>query len=414
MNESSWKDAKSFEQSPQKLTRQDVLEKIEVNGGPGSVDFVGCDLSAIDLSFEPVQAVIDEQIQPVWYSNNTHGINLRGARFVRANLTDARLVQADLSEATLNHANLKSSDCHDSKFIDSFLVDIKAQQANFVYCDMRGCYLIRAILHNADFSNARLQGADLSGAELNNAILCNAKLTEADFTNAKLEGVNLFGAWLAGTFLTRQQIGDRIIQEYEGYEHPNYVHRDQESGAIPGRYAQATSIYRALKNNFLSIGSYHDASWAYVKERKMRKQTHWPPKRLRESYPAEFSGLPQKGLKGKWCLLQFYGKNFVSFILDWVFELTSEYGEKPSLTLLWALAFVLSFTFLFQWIGGITGPQTWLDYFNYSLGSFVTVSFGEFEAVTPLAKTFTSLEALLGICVLGLLMFALGNRINRS
>jgi len=100
--------------------------------------------------------------------------------------------------------------------------------------------------------------------------------------------------------------------------------------------------------------------------------------------------------------------------LDWIFELSSAYGEKPSLTVIWALAFVFGFAIVFKFSGQIGGAKTWLDYFNYSLGSFVTIGFNQFEALTPLAQTLTSIEALLGICILALLMFALGNRINRS
>jgi hypothetical protein len=67
--------------------------------------------------------------------------------------------------------------------------------------------------------------------------------------------------------------------------------------------------------------------------------------------------------------------------------------------------------------GGIVseaGPMTWLDYFNYSFGAFTTMGFNQFHATTPLAQTLTSIEALLGISILALLMFTLGNRLSRA
>lgn len=404
--------------STKRLTPEDVLDIIEKNGGPRGVNFDGVDLSKIVLDFEVVRKKVDacRRSQPAWYSGVTHGVNLRGATFRNANLTGAVLAGADLTGASLNEAHMHLSDFHDSKFTDSFLVRLYAPEAIFVYCDMRGCFLLEADLRGANLSSARLQGSDLSGAKLNDAILCDAKLAEADLTGAELTGANLFRAWLVGTFLTRQQIGERIIQESEMYEDPVCVHDDQRVRlkSMPGRYAQAASVYRSLKSNFLSIGSYDDASWAYVKERKMRKRTHWPPKRVRESYPAEFNRLPTEGLRSSWSRLKFYTRHLASFILDWVFELTSNYGENPSLTLYWALALILGFSLLFYGIGGIVGAETWLDHLNYSLGAFVTMSFSEFRAASSAAKTLTSIESLLGICTLALLMFALGNRINRS
>jgi hypothetical protein len=62
---------------------------------------------------------------------------------------------------------------------------------------------------------------------------------------------------------------------------------------------------------------------------------------------------------------------------------------------IWARAILLLFPLLFYWSGGIVSEYdrvTWLDYFNYSLGAFTIMGFGQFQAVTPLAQTLTSLE----------------------
>jgi hypothetical protein len=320
------------------------------------------------------------------------------------------LSQADLSQATLFGATLHNTNLHDAKLTDSFLVEVKAPGADLSHGDMRGCYLIGADLKGADLSHARLQGADLSKATLTGATLCDAKLTEVDLTGAQLDGVNWYGAWVVGSYLTRHQIGSAIVQERESYQGPD---PRPEDAAIPGRFAQAASVYRVLKNNFLSIGSYDDASWAYVKERVMRKKTHWPA-RARESYPLEFEALKAEGVLGRWSRLAFFTRHSASWALDWIFELTSAYGERPLRALAWAGALVLGFSLLFGWIGGIDNARSGWDYFNYSLGSFVTMSFNDLGAVSAPARILTSIEALLGICLLALLMFALGNRINRS
>ncbi len=58
--------------------------------------------------------------------------------------------------------------------------------------------------------------------------------------------------------------------------------------------------------------------------------------------------------------------------------------------------------------------MSWIDYINYSFGAFTTIGFSNFQTTTALAQTLTSIEALLGISILALLMFTLGNRISRS
>lgn len=303
--------------SPDKMACSEVLAAIEENGGPGGVEFAGCNLSDIQLDFKTLRELyaLNKVGKPVWWSNSTHGVNLRGARLIDADLQRANLVQADLTEATLYGANLQDANLHDSSLKDSFLVRIEASNANFTYCDMQGCHLLFATLTNADLSNARLQNANLSNAVLSSSRLCHAKLIDVDLTDADLRGADLYGAWLVGTFLTREQIGDCIIQENDKF---SVSDKGDGTNVVPGRFAQASSIYRSLKNNFLSIGSYSDASWAYVKERKMRKNTHWPPEQIRKNYPVEVNKLPQKGLRAKLARLRFFSRHWFAWAVDCV------------------------------------------------------------------------------------------------
>ena len=150
----------------------------------------------------------------------------------------------------------------------------------------------------------------------------------------------------------------------------------------------------------------------------MEKKTHWPPRQARACYPNELASVPSDSLRRWRHLLHFYVRHLFAYVGDWLAELTCGYGERPFRTLGWALATIFVFPFFYWLSGGIlstTGAAlTWLDYLNYSFGAFTTIGFSNFAAVTPLAQTLTSIEALLGISLLALLMFALGNRINRS
>ncbi|GAB4546123.1 MAG: hypothetical protein Kow0063_40400 [Anaerolineae bacterium] len=181
---------------------------------------------------------------------------------------------------------------------------------------------------------------------------------------------------------------------------------------MPARYQEASEIYMNLKNSFLSHGRYREASWAYIKERQMRRATY-APWRAQLYFSEEFAQ-SRRVWSWRWWL---HFKCTLKWLLDWAADLSCGYGEKPLRTILWAGIFLLVFPFLFRWSKGIiseAGPMSWLDYFNYSFGALTTFGFDQFRAVTPLAQTLTSIEALLGISVLALLMFTLGNRISRS
>ncbi len=181
---------------------------------------------------------------------------------------------------------------------------------------------------------------------------------------------------------------------------------------IKERHGRARDIYRTLKNNFRSIGYYDDASWAYFKERQMEKET-FQPTRARRYYGHE---LPKTCSARSFHWWWFHLKYTAKWLLGWAAELSCGYGERPLRTVVWAGVILVMFPLLFRWTGNVVsevGAMTWLDYFNYSLGAFTTIGFNQFRATTPLAQTLTSIEALLGISVLALLMFALGNRVSR-
>jgi hypothetical protein len=164
-----------------------------------------------------------------------------------------------------------------------------------------------------------------------------------------------------------------------------------------------------LKNAFLASGRYEIAGRLYIKERQLRRAM-LAPWRVHQYQPSLFSatkwGWPWSYMKATW-----------RWLMEWGADLSCCYGERPLRIVFWALIVILAFSILYAVSGGLSSdnaPMTWLDYLNYSLGAFTTMGFNQYHADTALAQTLTSIEALLGISLLALLMFALGNRISRS
>ncbi|MBI3243231.1 MAG: pentapeptide repeat-containing protein [Chloroflexi bacterium] len=355
------------------LTRDDVIKMIQQNGGSEGLDLSKCDLSGADLRNLSLRGVIFGRCD---FVTTGYGANLVGATF-----TDS-----DLTRANLTHTNL--------------------QDAGFWEANLYEASLFAAQAQNAHFGRADLRRADLYGCQLGGANLWYARLEEANLATARL----------ADALVTGVQLGDFLLQEkqkdYEEYFERWYA-RDlpakYRERHLKLRYHEATEIYMNLKNAYLSHGRYKEASRAYINERLSRRAT-CAPWRAKAYYSTEWNS---SILRKLW----FYPKYFVTWILDWLADLLCGYGEKPLRTVLWAGVILLAFPLLFALSGGVvsrSGQMTWLDYLNYSLGTFTTIGFSQFEAQTPLAQVLTSIEALLGISTLALLMFTLGNRISRS
>jgi hypothetical protein len=267
----------------------------------------------------------------------------------------------------------------------------------------------------ADLRGAFARLADFAGDDL-----AYADLTGADFDGAILHGVSLYKARLSGTRLSRSELGNAILQE-DPDDLRAFFCRINTAAELDGidqvlrtrQLEEARQVYASLRSNFIEIGNLEDASWAHIKERQMAKRTH-SPQNARCYFGDELAD-SRPLLSVRWW--RFYLQHTAKWLLDWMAELACGYGERPLRPAAWAIAVLVVFPFLFAWSGGITkegGSLTLLDYYNYSFGAFTTIGFGHFQASTPLAQTLTSIEALLGISIVALLMFALGNRISRS
>ena len=250
-----------------------------------------------------------------------------------------------------------------------------------------------------------------------------ARLDNANLHDATLVNTNLHRAFLNGTKIQRESLRYSILQDnqedYEAFAYRTFSNDPPQKQAasietmLNNRLIHAEQVYRSLKIAFTNDGQYAAASWAYIRERQTRRQKR-SLRNARHHFQHEY---PHQGRLQFLRRVGFYLKYLVLWLLDWTAELTCGYGEKPMRTIALSLMVLLGFPFLYALEGGIKSTvdtMTALDYFNYSLASFTTLGFSEFEPTTALAQTLTSLEALLGISVLALLMFVLGNRISRA
>lgn len=419
------------------LSGDDVLALIEANGGPKGLDLSQCKMAAIDLSVQAITKARHHYLEakgsePPWIPDwelveekpvclvgaRLQGVDLSDARLagadmMSADLTDARLVRADLSQALLNFASIRGACFDDAKLRQAQLEGTDArgasffraslQAAEFQFADLSGANFDEALLDGAAFAWAELAGARMMAAQVKKANFYGAHFRDnflletdfegADFTLARLEQVDLYRAasllgarwtdsFLDRTRLRRHQIGPRIGDELEAH------HKQTQDD-----YHRASEAYLLLKNNFLTLGRYDDAAWTYIKEQQMQKMAyHW-----------------QWRAHG-WRIWRVSG-SFWRWLRNWAYELLTGYGERPINPVLGGAVALVAFTLGYFFTGAINNL---FDAVVYSLATFATFNLVDLQPHGRGVDIASSFEALLGIAVLALFIFTLGNRMSRS
>jgi uncharacterized protein YjbI with pentapeptide repeats len=316
--------------------------------------------------------------------------NLQGAKLENINLQGATLVNTNLREANLQHADLQGANLEQTSLQAANLMDSNLHDANLEWADLEGVDLRRANLQGINLHNANLEFADLRGARLQGVDLS---------TTMNMSGIYLSGAWLDHTRMRRELLGNAVGEE---------IKRD---------YPSAEFAYLALKQNFDDLGDYDAASWAYRKERRMRKLEAW-----------------QKGESG---LLDHKLETavvaYLEFIGDLIIELLCDYGESVWRVIYWiaVLLFIIG-PLLFSVMGGFVWDHNltrdyfallspwdrfWFSYhlyILYSLGGISNANFSGLQPANDAVKLVSGLFSLSGIFLVGLLGFVAGNHIRRS
>ena len=394
------KDRSTWPRNDRVIRRDELLRLIEENGGPQGLDLRGAIFvgegpgddpldNPIDLRAEALVPLVMAYRQtngdsyPPWLGP-VAGISLSRAQLQKAHLTGAQLHGASLWAAQLEGADLTGAD----------LWGAQLQEAGLTGAQLRGAQLPYAQLEGADLTGAQLQGARLLDGQLRGADLTGAQLHGVDMYHVRsLDGARWYGAHLDHTRIRRASLGKAIGDELEAHK----------SKTADGYYF-AMEAYLLLKNNFNQIGRYEDASWAYVKEQQMEKMAYY--------WEWHFWGWRVWRARG------FFWRSFGRWLRNWAYELATGYGERPWNAVRAGLVAILAFAAGF-WACGITGGRgavAFLDCLVYSIATFATFNLAR-PNLNPTGRGIeiaSSLEAILGIAVLALVVFTVGNRMSRS
>ncbi len=294
--------------------------------------------------------------------------------------------------------------------------------------DFRLKYLVKII----NFSKIKA----FSGKKL--FIRINNEEGEISFERAYLENIYLnielfegalidfTDVLLRNTKMERDQIENHILQEKKK------------------EFSQAKKIYLLLKNNFDSIGQYEDESWAFTKERDMERMSKsfylllnkYKNNSLFKKILKQSNLLKRIIIKSKIFSKWLFSKKAITWFNLSFSDFIYRYGENPWRVIRFASIVIFLFAIILNISGIVNSDRTnliiefikesqgdeytlkylgpilgnFLNCLYFSVVTFTTLGYGDFQPAAGLSRFFVSLESLIGAITMALFVYTFARR----
>ncbi len=276
------------------------------------------------------------------------------------------------------------------------------RRANFSSSTLSDVHFDEACLLESKFTDANLSVVFLPGAD------CR----RADFTNATMDNMQLTGTnfYQARFNKTRLSLKKQPILQENTKAWVSWCKKHQDDLKTHAeRLNEGAAIYLELKENFRSIGAYSEASWAYVHGLRMRRSQHC----LRFARECFSSTYPANWVKR----IGFYIRHVILWLIDAILDLTTGYGEslfRMGRTIFFTVAVI--FPLLYSISSGVSlnGLDKYSQLLSVSIENFLQGDSGtSLEILGKISTNIKLIEQFIGILMIGLLGYILGNKINQ-
>lgn len=291
-------------------------------------------------------------------------------------------------------------------FTNVFLRDVRFQKARLEECDLR-----YAEFERTSFKRAILTGCDLYRARLGNGtVFEGARIIDSSLNLVSFDGVSIPRDAISGGLLQEHEWAFAEFHRRLSAQHPGENDEEWMPVHIARRYQEASDIFRTLSAHWSSVGRTRDSGWAYFEARRLEVEGLRPDrmKTQRESErrldPDQITELRRRQPTLRW-------------VRGMISGAVAGFGERPMRVLVSTLLVMCAFAVLFG-LSGVSsnGEAGWstraMDAMLFSAQS-MTASL-EISAAPTWAQWAAEIETALGITLLGLLGFCLGNRLRSA
>jgi hypothetical protein len=342
-----------------KLTQEQVVAMLEeAHARRETLDLQGCDLGGLDLG----------------------GLRFEDVAFGR-------------HPRAHEPAKLERTSFRNSSFVGCFFAHTELERTDF-----RGCRLDRCDFRYARFSRAQLANATIRLSDFYRAtfgdgtVLDETRIELASLTSAQLEGA----VGLDWRSFRRRDGPPALLQESAAdyAEFLRVIARDRlpqstVEDALGNRLEEAARVYRGLSGLWTSRGQFDDAGSAYTHSRRLE----------REAFGPRYDGVPFRPLR--WLAL-------------WAADLVCGFGESLQRVLVWILLVALLPGFAYWRLGGVDGARGLFDNLLFAASQLTASTPSGLRPANSLVSWIGLLQTFVGVALLGLFGFVLGNKIRSS
>jgi hypothetical protein len=285
-----------------------------------------------------------------------------------------------------------------TSFGNSSFVRCLFAHADLDQTDFRGCRLDSCDFRYATFSRAQLAYATIRFTDFYRATFADGTvLSDVDVELVSLESAQLESSvgpdWQS---FRRRDRPPALVQEsaadYAEFLKLTARDRPQQAtveSAFASRLEDAARVYRRLSGLWTSRGQFHDAESAYVHSRRLEREAIGPRHR-----GAPFRPLP-------WLLL-------------WAADLLCAFGQSLGRVAAWILVVALLPGFAYWGLGGVDGADGLLDNLLFGASQLTASTPSELQPANRFVAWIGLLQTFVGVALLGLFGFVLGNKMRSS
>lgn len=333
------------------------------------------------------------------------GIEITEAEFHKCNFSKANLRSVDFSNVRLGAANFTEANLRGANFSQSFLKSAVFNRSDLVEVDFTDAMCEETTFNDADLTQSRLEGTRLRNARLSGANLEEALMIRTDIRNTDLSHVRLYEATLDNILLNH----DTDFGEYLNYETDG------------DELEKAVWSYRRLYDIWRENGETRRSRRFYIRHkeanRKLAWETFWQSSLKTSLYDnfgvnwmkSFFSALQKEA--SRWSMN--HGESPWRVIITSIIVIVLCAGAYPLVGGIRPATSSVEVYPVFQWLPSINLPVLIthaITHFYFSVVTFTTLGYGDFQPAGPGSRLLASFESFVGALLMALLVFVLGRR----